>query len=230
MTPASLKASRKHKRWTQQQAASLLGVSQPYLALLESGQRTLSPRLVRKAVRVYRLSSSLLPPAAASQSDTGLEQLARQLAALGYPGFAYLRGGWKRNPADVLLAALAQPNLESRLTEALPWLLLRYPDMDRETLVRRARVDNLSNRLGFVVDMALELAERLDPPQSARLVALRALRDDLLASRLDVEGTLGQDALSPAEREWLRENRSEVAAFWHLLTNWRPEHFPYDAR
>jgi transcriptional regulator with XRE-family HTH domain len=228
MTPTSLKEFRKRKRWTQQQAASLLGVSQPYLALLESGQRTLSPRLVRKAVRVYRLSSSLLPSAFASQSEADPEQLARQLAALGYPGFAYLRGGWKRNPVDVLLAALSQPNLEARLTEALPWLLLNYPDWDRENLVRRARVDNLSNKLGFVVDMALQLAERLDPPQSARLVALRALRDDLRASRLDVEGTLGQDALSLAEREWLRKNRSEVAAYWHLLTNWRPEHFPYD--
>jgi len=129
----------------------------------------------------------------------------------------------------VLLAALSQPNLEARLTEALPWLLLNYPDMDRETLVRRTRADNLSNKLGFMVDMALQLAERLHPPQSARLAPLRALRDDLRASRLDVEGTLGQDALSLAERQWLRENRSEVAAYWHLLTNWRPEHFPYDA-
>jgi len=229
MTPASLKASRKQKHWTQQQAAAMLGVSQPYLALLESGQRTLSPRLVRKAVRVYRLSSSLLPPASRSQSETDPEQLSRHLAALGYPGFAYLRGGWKRNPADVLLAALSQPNLEARLTEALPWLLLNYPDMDRETLVRRTRADNLSNKLGFMVDMALQLAERLHPPQSARLALLRALRDDLRASRLDVEGTLGQDTLSLAERQWLRENRSEVAAYWHLLTNWRPEHFPYDA-
>ena len=227
--PVNLKTCRQRTGWTQQQAAALLGLSQPYLALLESGKRALSPRLLRKAVRVYGLSPSLLPSAATSQEVTDPEQLARQLAALGYPGFAYFRGGWKRNPADVLLAALSQPNLEARLTEALPWLLLNYPDMDRETLVRRTRVDNLSNKLGFMVDMALQLAERSDSPQSSPLVELRALRDDLRASRLDVEGTLGQEALSLAEREWLRENRSEAAAYWHLLTNWRPEHFSYDA-
>src|SRR5204862_2965596 len=45
--------------------------------------------------------------------------------ALGYPGFTHLRPRrWAlKNPAEVLLAALAQDDLEPRLVEALPWLL-----------------------------------------------------------------------------------------------------------
>ncbi|HKC70368.1 MAG TPA: hypothetical protein VKB60_02040, partial [Terriglobales bacterium] len=71
------------------------------------------------------------------------------MAALDYPGFAYLRAGWKRNPAEVLVSALAQPNLEPRLTEALPWLLLRYAaQLNRDWLAQQARLYKLSNRLG----------------------------------------------------------------------------------
>jgi hypothetical protein len=49
------------------------------------------------------------------------ENLASDLAALGYPGFAYLRASPKRAPAEVVLSALQVANLEPRLVEALPW-------------------------------------------------------------------------------------------------------------
>jgi hypothetical protein len=49
------------------------------------------------------------------------DKLAHELASLGYPGFAHLRRT-KANPAAVLLEALIQPDLEVRLTEALPWV------------------------------------------------------------------------------------------------------------
>ena len=39
------------------------------------------------------------------------ENLASDLAALGYPGFAYLRASPKRAPAEVVLSALQVPNL-----------------------------------------------------------------------------------------------------------------------
>jgi hypothetical protein len=54
--------------------------------------------------------------------------LATELASLGYPGFAYLKSRGKKNPAEVLLSALSSNHLEARLVEALPWILLKYPN------------------------------------------------------------------------------------------------------
>jgi hypothetical protein len=83
--------------------------------------------------------------------------LARQLAGLGYPGFAHLRGR-KANPAAVLLEALVQEDLEVRLAEALPWVVLTYPDMDWPWLIREVKLRDVQNRLGFVVAMTRDLA------------------------------------------------------------------------
>ena len=116
-----LKTARKLRGWTQQEVAKRLGVSQPYLALLEKGKRELGSKLSQRAVRVLNLSPAVLPVHENRLSRVNPQQFARQLGALGYPGFSYMRGGHKRNPAELLLTALAQENLESRLVEALPW-------------------------------------------------------------------------------------------------------------
>src|SRR5207244_6034773 len=82
-------------------------------------------------------------------------RISEDLATLGYPGFAYLKShGRRRNPYEVVLAALAQRNLEARLVEALPWLLARYADTDTRWLEDHAKIQGLQNRLGFVVTMA----------------------------------------------------------------------------
>ena len=53
------------------------------------------------------------------------------------PGFAYLhRRRSKRNPGELLLTAVAQDRLEARLFEALPWLVLKYWEMDIGWLVQ----------------------------------------------------------------------------------------------
>jgi transcriptional regulator with XRE-family HTH domain len=227
MTPQTLKHARKQHRWTQMQAASRLGVSQPYLALLEKGQRKFTPALMQKAVAVFRASPAELPYGEPSPS-VDPQFLARQLSGLGYPGFAYLRASKKENPAVVLLTALAQKDLEARLAEALPWVLLHYgADMDTTWLVQQARLRNLSNKLGFVVDLARRAAEQQDTPTSRHYVSLGQLRENLRQSRLDVEDTLCQSHVSQNERAWLRQARSTDAEYWHLLTNWQPEHLQY---
>jgi hypothetical protein len=131
-----------------------------------------------------------------------------------------------KNPGEVLLAALARPELESRLAEALPWLLLNYPNLDVNWLTNQARLLNLTNRLGFVVDLALRVAERKGETNSERYRTLTNLANTLRGSRLDVEDTLAQN-LSQTERNWLRANRASDADFWHLLTDWRPELLQY---
>ncbi len=54
-----------------------------------------------------------------------------------------------------------------------------------------------------------------------------ALEARLRESRLDKEDTLCQASLSPKERAWLRKKHPAEAAYWHLLTDWRPEHLQY---
>ena len=186
--------------------------------------------LARRAARILKLRPTVLPlPQELPVRGFDPQTLAQQLAALEYPGFAYLRAARKRNPAEVLLTALAQDNLESRLAEALPWLLLHYPDMNREWLVQQARLWNLSNRLGFMVTLAREVLANRGQETSDRHKTLLQFEDQLQESRLDREDTLCQSSLSAPEREWLRQTRPPEALHWHLLTDWRPEHLQYAA-
>jgi hypothetical protein len=70
-----------------------------------------------------------------------------------------VRATRKLNPAELLLRTLGAPDLESRVVEAMPWLLVNYPNLDWEWLVLAAKQHDLQNRLGFVVTVARELAE-----------------------------------------------------------------------
>ena len=226
MSGRELRTAREQRGWNQTDTARRLGVSQGYLSLMESEQRNVPARFASRAVQVLNLSPALLPVRPFSPVDA--DRLARQLASLGYPGFAYMRAGWKRNPAEVLVSALAQESLEPRLTEALPWVLLRYAvHLDRNWLVEQARLHRVSNRLGYVVHLAKRLLENRGDGESPVYRALDSLDNELRMSRFDVEDTLCQSTLSQAERDWLRETRPPEARYWHLLTDWRPEHLQY---
>lgn len=90
-------------------------------------------RSARKAADVYGLSAAALPLEAASEElrTAGQETLARDLAALGYPGLAYLGVRRpKRNPAEGLVSGLGTADLDSRLIEALPWVVWNFPEID----------------------------------------------------------------------------------------------------
>lgn len=210
-----LRGARLAKRLTQARAAERLGVSQSYLAMLEAGTRALTPPVARRVANLYRAS-----PRATAARRVAPDRLARDLAALGYPGFAYLRPRHRRPPnaSAVLLTALAQDDLESRVVEALPWLLLNARTVDVAWLAREARVRDLQNRLGFVVTLARQVAERRGPKTRAR--TLHALEATLDPGRLAREDTLCQASLPPAERLWLAAHRSAEARRWNLLTDW----------
>jgi transcriptional regulator with XRE-family HTH domain len=228
MNSHDLRSGRLSKKLSQVKAATRLGISQPYLAMLESGRRQLTPELARRAMKVYGLPPTVLPPSElSSHHRVDGSTLANDLAALGYPGFAYLRPrNWKtKNPSTVLLAALAQDNLEARLAEALPWLVLRYWPLDREWLVREAKIRDLQNRLGFVVSLAGRLAERAGDEYKSR--ALNELETELDRSRLAREDTLCKASLPVSERSWLAENRSEQAKHWNILADWTVDALRY---
>jgi len=226
--PERLKSARQKRGWSQKDAARRVGLTQSYLSMLEHGERTITPSLARKMTRIYDLSPTALPLTQFSPQPITAQTLGEQLAALGYPGFAYLRSrGVKKNPGEVLLTALAQKDLEPRLVEALPWLLLRYWDMDASWLVDQAKRLDLQNRLGFLTSLAMRMIQSGSGDNTSRYQALAELAGRLERSRLAREDSLCQSSLTVAERHWLRENRSEDAAHWNILTDWRPEHSRY---
>src|SRR5271156_2274687 len=211
-----LKRARLGRGWSQQEAAARLGVTQAYLSMLESGRREMAP-VSRKLMRVYGLPPTVLPVEEVRENASP-DFLARELASLGYPGFAHLRGkARKTNPANYLLTALVQRNLEARVAEGLPWLVLRYPDMPREWLVRESQARALQNRLGFAVTLARRAGGRDD---------LQPLEQTLADSKLEREDTFCRE-LNEAERRWLRVNRSKEAKQWNLLSDMRPEMVRY---
>jgi transcriptional regulator with XRE-family HTH domain len=223
-----LREARQSKGLTQAAAAARLGLSQPYLAMLERGQRRLTPAVARRAMRLYDLSPAVLPPVTPRAGPHSTPAtLAHDLALLGYPGFAHLRprGGARRNPAEVLLEALGHDDLEARLVEALPWLVLRYSPLDHGWLVPNAKVRDLQNRLGFVVTLARQVAER--QADGERAGTLQELERGLEPSRLAREDTLCRASMPPVERRWLAEHASKSARHWNLVTDWRADALRY---
>ncbi len=193
--------------------------------MVERGRRPVTSSLAVEARRVFHLPATALPlepPGARAWTE---DEFKSQLGALGYPGFGYLRRKPRRNPAQLLFQALDQPDLDARVVEALPWLASTFVEMDWDWLVRNAKLHDRQNRLGFVVALAGELAQRAGKTaDAARLAHLRGLLD---RSRLAREETLCHESMTQTERRWLRKNRPPKARHWHLLTDLEVRHLAY---
>jgi hypothetical protein len=94
-------------------------------------------------------------------------------------------------------------------------VLLKYPDLDWAWLLREAKVDDLQNRLGFLVSVARQLAEFRGETETAK--KLTEQEQTLEGSRLLREGAF-RESLTDAERRWLREHRRPHAAHWNMLS------------
>ena len=79
-------------------------------------------------------------------------------------------------------------------------------------LVRQAKLQNLQNRLGFVLQTA-----GTETPE------LLAVVQELERARLLQESTLCWDSMPAATREWMRVNRPALAVRWNVVTTLRPE-------
>jgi transcriptional regulator with XRE-family HTH domain len=219
-----LKEARRTKNWSQEQTALALEVTQAYLSMLEKGRRPLSERFVSKALKVLDVPSTALPlrsDPTATPASSRMRDFSADLSALGYPVFSYLRARRRRNPAEVLLDALNQANLDSQVAEGLPWLALTYVDMDWNWLVRNAKLHDRQNRLAFALAVASQVAAGNN--DQAREDKLRQHVECLENSRLAREDTFCHDSMTEHEREWLRQHRSTTAAHWNLLTDMRAE-------
>jgi transcriptional regulator with XRE-family HTH domain len=232
MTDSELKKVRLEAGYTQAHLARRLGVTQAYLSLLENGKRRIPDGLQRRVAAILHLPPTALPMSVTGTLDPrATDELVEQgLVQLGYPGFAYRKTrGKRRNPGDLLLLALARDDLDPRLAEALPWLLLSFQGFDHDELHALAKSMDLQNRLGFTVSLARGVAER-DPSLASRLKELGELERKLERSRLAREDTYAQERLSERMRRWLLENRSLEAEHWNLLTDVKLEHLPYAKR
>lgn len=156
------------------------------------------------------------------------EALAADLAALGYPGLPHLAAPHsQKNPAELLLTALSAAELDSRLIEALPWVVWKFPVLDWEWLIIAARNNALQNRLGFITNIARRLAQQRGEHEKAALLA--QVEAELEGVRLLQEDTLCHDSLTRAEQRWLQTQRSPEAKHWRLLTDLMPEHLDHAA-
>jgi transcriptional regulator with XRE-family HTH domain len=229
MTASQFRSGRAKAGLTQAEAAARLGLSQPYLSQLERGRRRVPERVARAAARLYKLPPTALPvPPKPPEKKAVRDRLPHELAALSYPGYEHLRRSAPVNPASVVLEALSQDDLDARVTEALPWVLARYPELDWDWLLSHAKLRNLQNRLGFLVSVARSLAER-GSDFSAAVPRLRKVEQELELARLVADTTLGREAMPAAEKEWLRANRPPEAQRWNVLTNMTAERLPYAA-
>jgi transcriptional regulator with XRE-family HTH domain len=229
MTAAQWKTGREKAGLTQVVAARTLAVSQPYLSQLETGLRAASAGLARKAAKLYELPPTALPlPEPLHVRGVSPDELQRQIASLGYPGFEHVRFKAVSNPVEVVLNALVKPDLDTRLVEALPWVLSAYTDLNWEWLRDRAKWNNAQNRLGYLVHLAEQTA-RAWPGRQGAVQVLSRWEQELEEARLAREGTLCRDSMPESERAWLRSNRPEAAIHWSLLTNLTAGQLPYAA-
>ncbi len=226
MTGKELKKYRERASLTQERAAKLLGVSQTYLSLIESNKRSLTQKLKQKVVKKFNVPPTELPAAVSKNKVTKIsdDQLTADLSALGYPGFSHYKPSRAKNPADVLLSALNADKRDARLVEALPWVVLRFGEMDWNAVVRTAKLYDLQNRLGFVVNVARRTAKA---GNDATVTKLRAREAELERSMLAREDTLCNETMTKAERKWLATERPPEAKHWHLFTGLSPHQLRY---
>lgn len=212
MSGTQVRAARKARGLTQKDLARRLGVSQGYVSLLEKNQRPVSARLAPRLAGLLEMHASTVPVGGTAPFQA--DEARRLLANLGYEGFRYLETQRRLNPAEVVLRTLGAEALDARVVQALPWLLVRYPDLKWEWLVREAKQRDLQNRLGFVVALARSLAEAGGRRHAA--ATLHKWETELERSRL-----LKPDPLSSvtrAEELWLRDNCSPEARHWNVLS------------
>ena len=188
----------------------------------------MTEKLAVKAVSVFRLSPTALPLKVDHRSALDETGFKAELGALGHPGFAKFRRGKPRyNPARLLLLALCQDDLDPRVAEALPLLVVKYADLDWHWVLTNAKAYDCQNRLGFVVDVAVDVAKGLGEVE--RKGELREMKRAIEWSRLVREDTLCADSMGEKERKKVRRSRSEKARHWNLLTDMGAKRLAYVA-
>jgi transcriptional regulator with XRE-family HTH domain len=226
MKTLDLRVVRKSLGWNQKQAALHLSVSQALVSMVENRRRSFTAALQYRLAAHYQVNPVHLP--LREQVTMTDSDYTKELANLGYPGFAHLKKhndekpSW--NPAQLVVMALSANTLGRRVAEGFPWLVLHYWDADWNWAVQQLKAQDLQNRFGFVVTLARELAEKenLGSPEH-----LRQLESQVERSRLVRQDTFCNESMTQTERKWLQTQASPQAQHWNLLSDLRPEHLAH---
>jgi len=228
----NLRAYRLRAGLSQSDLARKAGTLQPRVAVMESAKDPTLPRLEwlgRIADAVGVAVSDLLSQRAMQQTESlsslpeDEDNLAAHLRELG----ARLTGPSMKKrsfgPEAVVLGVVRAVPL-SRMVECLPGLLLRK-EMDHEKLLTLAKERGLVNRLGFVVDVAVTLAE--ESRDREKLSRLRALSKKLwVERRKQAEEFLMSEVPEDAEfQQWLKKKTPWVGDKWGVYGAYSLERF-----
>ena len=123
MSPTDVRTTRLARGWSQQQAAPRLRVSQPYLAMLETGARRLTPELARRVMRTYGLDPTVLPPASRGpcpgSGGPGIPRIRgrrhKPRWAFGPPGT--MKIGYKAKGVDIFANAATEMRAISEMSD-----------------------------------------------------------------------------------------------------------------
>ena len=99
--------------------------------------------------------------------------------------------------------------------------------MNWDWVAREAKVNDVTNRLGFVVTLARKLAEKKG--NDSAIETLRVVETRLKRSILVQEETLCHEQMTQIERKWFEDNRSPEASQCHILSDLLPEHLDHVA-
>lgn len=227
MNGKALQTARKELGLTQIEAAKKLGVSQAYFSLFEKGKRPVTDKIAKRAMYLFKMPPTALPLEKELKNvrPATNKKFVKQLAAYSYPGYTHVKASGLKNPVEVLISALSADNLEARLVEALPWLLLQFPDLEWRTLVDAAKLNDLQNRLGFLTSLAHRLAEKSDDTEKAAQFKRRL--EELENSRLVKEDTLCRQNMPETEKRWILQNRSAEAEHWNIISDLSADRLRY---
>jgi transcriptional regulator with XRE-family HTH domain len=217
MNGAEFREWRKKAGRTQVEAAREVGVRQPFVCAVEKGSRPVTTALRNWLYSVCPESVTAVSPCGREETRSS-ELLKEDLGGLGYPGFAYLAVKPKKvDPLEVVLNALKTEDLDQRVTDALPWVLVHRSDLDYRRLTDEIRLCNLQNRLGFLLEVTVEATKKLHFNDAA--VRLEPWLAWLRESRLYKEDTLCKKSLTEVERRRLQRRRPKAARFWRIYAD-----------
>lgn len=228
----NLRAFRLRAGLSQSDLARKAGTSQPRVAVMESKGDPTLPRLewlarIADAMGVtvsYVLSErAMLEAESLSSLPEDEDNLAAHLKELGAPLTGSSRKSRTFSPEAVVLGVLrVVPS--SRMLECLPAVLYKK-DLDHEKLLRVAKERGLANRLGFVVDVAVTLAEEnRDRGKASRL---RALSKRLWKERRKEaeEYLVSEVPEHPEFRNWLKKKTLGPGKKWGVYGAYSLERF-----
>ena len=232
MLASNLKAFRRRAGLSQSDLARKAGTPQPRVAVMESKGDPTLPRLEwlgRVADAIGVTVSDLLSERAMLETESlaslpeAEDNLAAHLKELGAPLTGPSRKSRSFSPEAVVLGVLRTVP-SSRMVECLPGLLLKK-DLDDEKLQKLAKERGLVNRLGFVVEVAVTLAEANSNREKA--YHLRALSKRLWMDRhKEAEEYLMREAPEDPEfRQWLKKKTPRAGKKWGVYGAYSLERF-----